>query len=141
MLLMSAVANFVGAVSFFCLNGVSTAVLMNGVAVAQTLINAHHIFRGKTASLAEKICFLILYAVCGCMKIHTPLDILPLAGALIFMCGNFQKKAQTMRKFSVANNVVWIVYDAIVGTTAVLSQILSLGSVLIALYRYKGTEE
>lgn len=137
MLVSSLIANFLNIPMFFILNGVTSAVAISVVACAQCGINAVLDYHGKQPSLRQKIIFTILYFVGGMLQYKTALDLFPVAGSMLFMCGGFQKNAQRMRVFGMLNALVWIIYDCIIGTTAVFAQLFSLISVIIALYRYR----
>ena len=137
MLTVSFIANFLNIPMFLILNGLTSAVSISVVACAQCAVNAVLDYRGKQASTMQKIVFTVLYFVSGMMQYKTPLDLLPVTGSMLFMCGGFQKNAQRMRVFGLLNAVVWLVYDCIIGSTAVFAQLFSLASVLIALYRYR----
>ena len=137
----SLIANFLNIPMFFILNGVTSAVTISVVAVAQCGINAVLDYRGKQPSVRQKIIFTVLYFVGGMLQFKTALDIFPVVGSMLFMCGGFQKNAQRMRVFGLLNALVWVVYDCIIGTTAVYAQIFSLISVIVALYRYRAKQQ
>lgn len=141
MLVGSLIANFLNIPMFFILNGVTSAVTISVVAVAQCGINAVLDYHGKQPSVRQKIIFTILYFVGGMLQFKTALDLFPVVGSMLFMCGGFQKNAQRMRVFGLLNALVWVVYDCIIGTTAVYAQIFSLISVIVALYRYRAKQQ
>lgn len=138
MLAVGMVANLLSMVVFLMLNGITTAVTVNLIAVLQCGINAYLSYKGKEASVIQKIIFTILFLLSGFLEYTVLLDLLPILASILFMCSAFQKKEQKVRIWSAFNVVVWIIYDIIVGTTAVFGQMVSLVSILIGLYRYRG---
>ncbi|MBQ8868374.1 MAG: YgjV family protein [Oscillospiraceae bacterium] len=137
MLFISFVANFLNVIMFFLLNGVTSAVMVSLTASAQCAVNCFLAYKNKEPSTIQRIIFTVLYVVSGVLQYSVFLDILPILASLLFMVSVFQKTEQKLRIFCLANAVVWIVYDSIIGTTAVLGQIFSLVSILVALYRYR----
>ena len=139
-LLLSMVANFLSMVTFLILNGFGSAVTVNVIAVVQCAINAYISYKGKEASVIQKIIFISLFFVSGVFGYNVLLDIMPIAASLVFTWSAFQKKEQHIRLFLLFNVLIWITYDLIIGTTAVIGQILSLISIIIGLYRYKKSD-
>ena len=137
MLFISFVANFLNVIMFFLLNGVTSAVMVSLTATAQCAVNSFFAYKGKEPTLVQKIIFTVLYVVSGALQYKVLLDILPILASLLFMISVFQKTEQKLRVFCAANAAVWIVYDCIVGTTAVFGQIFSLVSISVALIRYR----
>ena len=137
MLFVSFVANFLNVIMFFILNGITSAVMVSLIATAQCGVNAFLAYKEREPSLAQKIIFMILYVVSGTLQYKVLLDILPILASLLFMISVFQKTERKLRVFCAANAVIWIIYDCIVGTTAVFAQIFSLISILLALFRYR----
>lgn len=137
MLFVSFVANFLNVIMFFILNGITSAVMVSLIATAQCSVNAFLAYKEREPSLAQKIIFMILYVVSGTLQYKVLLDILPILASLLFMISVFQKTERKLRVFCAANTVIWIIYDCIVGTTAVFAQIFSLISILVALFRYR----
>ena len=138
MMLISAAANFISGMSFLFLSQrISSAVMLNFTGTTQCLLSSFHAHRDEEITKKEKIVFLLLYCICGMTVFKEPLDLLPIAGSFIFMISAFQKSEQRIRCYMLANVIIWIIYDIIVGSTAVFSQIFSLISLLIALYRFK----
>lgn len=136
-LLVSFIANFLNIVMFFLLNGITSAVMVSVTATLQCAINGYLSYKNKESSVLQKIIFMFLYIISGALQFNVFLDILPIIASLLFMLAVFQKTEQKMRLFYAGNAVLWIVYDAIIGTTAVFAQIFSLISICIALFRYR----
>lgn len=137
MLIVGMIANLLSMIVFLMLNGLTSAVTVNLIAVLQCGINAYLSYNGKVASLIQKIVFTVLFLVSGFLEYAVLLDLLPILASILFMTSTFQKNEQNIRIWSALNVSVWVIYDVIVGTTAVFGQIFSLVSILIALYRYR----
>ena len=136
-LLVSFVANFLNIVMFFLFNGITSAVMVSVTATLQCAINGYLSYKNKESSTVQKIIFTILYVISGALQFNVFIDILPIIASILFMVAVFQKTEQRMRIFYAGNAVIWIIYDIIIGTTAVFAQIFSLVSICIALFRYR----
>ncbi len=142
MMLISAAANLISGMSFLFLSQrISSAVMLNFTAVAQCLSSSFHAYKDAEISKTEKVVFLVLYTICGATAFKVPLDLMPITGSLVFMISAFQKSEQRIRYYMLVNALIWIIYDIIVGSTAVFSQIFSLISLLISLYRFRGKKK
>lgn len=141
MLLFSTAANLLNGISFFFLGGALPAALLCWVAVFQTLLFSYQAYRNIPINIVEKLIFLAIYLAVGIWKIETYIDILPCMGSVLFVLGTFCKKEQHMRCVYVVSNSVWIAYDIVIMSTAIISQVLSLSSNLIAIYRYRNRSE
>lgn len=136
-LLISMFANFLSVIVFLLLDDFGSAVSVNIIAVVQCAINAILSYKGREASIIQKAIFMSLFLISGILGYKVPLDIIPIVASLVFAWSTFQKKEQHIRMFRLVNVILWIVYDSIVGITAVFGQIFSLISILVALYRYR----
>ena len=117
--------------------GINSASAICFLAVLQCGINLKHSIYDEHISNVEKILFTIAYLVCGFLGFRSLLDLMPIVGAIHFMCCVFCKKEQHMRFFSLANAISFLVYYAVIGSTMVFAQVVGLASILIALYRYR----
>ena len=129
-------ANFLSIIVFLLLNGFGSAVTVNIIAVVQCAINGYLSYKGREASVIQKANFMSLFLISGFLGFKVPLDIMPIAASLVF-AWSASKKEQYIRIFLLVNVLLWIVYDVIIGTTAVFGQIFSLISILISLYRFR----
>lgn len=137
MLLGSMLANLLNGLSFFFLGGALSAAILCWIAVFQTILFSYKAYHDKPITVFEKIIFLVAFAAVGIFNTKTFIDVLPAIGGILFVLGTFCKKEQHMRMVNVASNCVWISYEIIVVSTAIIAQVLSLSSNLIALYRYR----
>jgi hypothetical protein len=58
-------------------------------------------------------------------------------GALMLFFSVFSKEEQTLRKWLLANGIIWTVYTAIVGSTVFFTDLASTISTVAALYKYR----
>lgn len=140
-------ANALVAMNFLLLGSAGTGVTMNLTACAQTVAALIHDRRGTEAGRLEKLLFLCLYLGLGVAGLvgapgfradwRNGLELLPIGGAMLLMAAVFQQKPQTARVYLLGNAAVWTVYDAFLGSTAILAQLCSLITTSAALYRYR----
>ncbi len=155
MLVTVIVANALVTLNFFLIKQIGSAVFLNLVAVVQGTVSLYHVRKETKITLFEKILFLILYLGLGTwgmvsapgfvweISVKNLIETMPIIGALFLMIGVFVRDEQKTRVFGVCNNVLWIVYDAIIGTTAIFAPGFGLISNVSALYKYrkKGTKK
>ncbi len=136
-LFVSAAVNILAALNILFLDTFSSGVIINLVAVLQIVMAFIHDKKGTEVSLPEKIIFLVLYVTGGALGFKSPIDILSIVAAVFYMLAMFQKKEQRIRLFLLGNMTSWIIYHAVLGSTAIFAQIAGIISALIALYRYR----
>ena len=137
MLLNAAVANILTAVNFALLGELGSGIVMNGVAVVQIAFSLWHIRKNTKVTIVENIVFLILYVGLGALGYRKPIDILPISGAAILMFSIFQRDEQKTRVLYLGNAFAWITYDLLIGSSAALSQLATIGTTSAALYKYR----
>lgn len=134
-LLISMLANLCSATNLLLLGNPSSSAICF-VAVGQTLIN-YLLERTKHPSPAWlNAIFMPLYIGASLLTFGSALDLLPMAGALLFLVSAAMPKVVLMRLFSLGNCICWITYDAIVGSSLIFSQLISLSTLLYALSRH-----
>ena len=94
MMVNSAAANLMVALNFFMIGEFGPAVIINLVAVAQTLLAVLHCVKGTQSGKIEKMVFFVLYVGSGFLTYQKPLDLMPILAAVLFMLSVFQKKEQ-----------------------------------------------
>lgn len=149
MLICTAVTNFLVACNFLLIGRIGSAFVIDLVAVAQSFVSLHHVQKGIPISKVEHILFLLLYVGLGLSGIVSApgfvpelsadnlLELLPVAASVLCVFSVFVRDEQKTRALSLGNAALWIIYDAIVGTTAVFSQIISFIAITAALIRYR----
>lgn len=137
MFILSAVVNILASLNILLLDGFSSGVIINLVAVAQIIVAFIHDKKQTDVTLAEKIIFFVLYVAGGLLGFKTWIDILSIVAAALYMFAMFQKKEQHIRLFLMGNMATWTVYHAVLGSTAIFAQIAGIISSVIALIRYR----
>ncbi len=149
-LILNIAINVLVATNMVMIGQIGSAAFLCMVAVAQSIVSMVHDSKGTPVSLTEQILFGVLYVGFGFFGIITApgfrwelswangLELMPIAGALMLMFSVFSKDEQTLRKFLLANALIWTVYSAIVGSTVVFTDLASTISVSAALYKYRG---
>ena len=141
MLINTTLANLLAALNVLLLGEVSSALVINGVAVVQSLLSLWHERRGRPVTRTEQVIFLVIYVLCGMLGYQKPLDLLPVMGAVFFMLATFQMDEQRTRLLSLANCGIFFIYYLLIGSTVLVAQAVGIGSILVALWRYRPTKE
>ena len=137
MLIMSAVVNVLSALNIFCLSDSYSGVIICLVAVLQIFFSLWHEKKNTEPKIPENIIFLILYIAGGAVGFGSPIDILSIIAAVLYMLAMIQKKEQRIRIFLLGNMASWTIYHAYFGNSAIFAQIAGIISSLIALFRYR----
>lgn len=149
MLIVTAVTNFLVACNFLLIGKIGSAFVLDLVAVAQSFVSLHHVKKDTPVTRGEHVLFLLLYIGLGFAGIVSApgfvpelsaanlLELLPIAAAVIIVSAVFVRDEQKTRALSLGNAALWIIYDAIIGTTAVFSQIFSFIAITAALIKYR----
>lgn len=137
MLVNSAAANLFVALNLLFIGEVSSALIINLVAIVQTGCSICHVCSEKPVKMFENIIFLIAYVVCGALGYKTFLDILPIIGAILFMLLVFQRDEQKTRLINLSNAAVYLLYYLLIGSASALAQVASIATTLAALYHYR----
>ena len=128
--------NLFSALNFVFLGNMTSAYICF-FAEIEMIINT--IFELKNKSVPKFIVglYIIINIALGMITYKSIIDILPIACALIY-CGTILTKKETnIRKLMLANQSTWLVFDIIVKAYAFsISNILTIVSTLIAMYRY-----
>ena len=135
--------------NFVLIGKSGAASLVCTVAIIQSLLAMLHDRHNRAVPTREKIIFLILYLAAGLfgfaysqnfsLEMHwdTAIELMPVLGALMLMFSNFARKEQTIRFFLLLNAGVWMIYSLLIGSSTVLSNIISLCSTATALWKYR----
>lgn len=141
--------NSLEALNFLCIGQTGSAVFLCLVAVVQALVGIRHARRGTSVRPWETVLFFCLYVGLGLFGMVTAagfawelswknaLELLPILGALLLMLSVFARDEQRTRCFLLFNAAAWAVYSASTGAAAFLSSVVSMGSTLIALIKYR----
>lgn len=137
MLFANAANNALVIVNIILLDGFSSAALVCAVGVVQALVAVWHFDRDRAIAPWENVLFLVLYVASGLLGFHRALDALPIVGAVFNMLATFQRDEQRTRWLLLINASTFAVYYALIGSTALLSVLCTIGSTLLGLWRYR----
>ena len=140
MLVLTALVNVLCGANLILIGQVSSVILIYVVAVVQSAVALWHLKKDTQVTLAENILFLLLYVVCGALDLKSLVYVIPIVGAVFHMLATFQKDVKKTRVLLVFNSLTFMVYYFLVGSTSVLSTLITLSSSLLAMYRYRKTQ-
>ena len=140
-ILMFILANLFSAINFLLLESYS-GTLICGFAIIQTLINK--IFENKEVKVPKVIIgiYILISIALGRITYTNYIDILPIICSILYTLTILQEKESNIRKISLLNILLWIVYDiTIKAYTASVSDALMTISTLIGIYRFDFRKE
>lgn len=137
MLIAIALNNALVIVNILLLSGFGSGVLVCVVGVLQALVALAHLTRETPVTRAENILFLVLYLGCGLLGVRTAVDLLPTVGAVFNMLATFQTSEQRTRALLFVNAAFFALYYALIGSTALLSVLCTMGSTALGMWRYR----
>ncbi len=129
------------AVNFILLAGYSGAIICI-FAIIQTVIN--NFFERKEEKVPKYVVgiYIIISIICGLITYKKLIDILSVICSILYTMSILQSKEKNIRKLSLINILLWIVYDIISKAyTAAISDISMTISTLIGMYRYDYRKE
>ena len=135
-------------IALFCLNtfaalnmvflGSLSAAYITFFAILEMLIN--YLFERKKRPVPKPIVgfYIIANIALGALTFSGWLDLIPIICAIVFCATILTQKEQNIRKLMLINLSLWLVFDLAVGAyTLSASNILTIVSTAIALYRYR----
>ncbi len=145
MLLGLGLMNLLSIINIYLVGGGIAVCLVCAVAVIQCPINAYRAKKELPTPKAEEILFCVLYLVTWGIGYAisvkngtaTMLDFIPLVATIFFIGATVAKTEKQMRLCMLGNYSSYIIYQALFKNIAVIAQIMSATSVVIALCRYK----
>ena len=137
MLLVSATSNLFFALNLILIGDVGSAIIVNLLAIIQTLLSLWHVQKDKPVTVAENIIFLIGYIICGSFGFHRALDVLPIVGAVFNMLSVFQRDEQKTRILILLNASTFFIYYIVVGSTNMFAELLAVITTVIAMIKYR----
>ena len=140
MLLVSATSNLFFALNLILIGDVGSAIIVNLLAIVQTLLSLWHVQKDKPVTVAENIIFLIGYIICGSFGFHRALDVLPIVGAVFNMLSVFQRDEQKTRILILLNASTFFIYYIVVGSTNLFAELLAAITTVIAMIKYRKHE-
>lgn len=128
-------ANFIVALSYLMLNGISGA----GICVLATLHTvASYIISKKSKRFPWTLTvgFIVLYTLFTFITYRVPIDLIPYFCTVLFSLAIMQKRPSSYRIFKTANALVWIVYDiSVIALSTTLTHAFLLISGIIAIIK------
>ena len=122
-------------VQFFLL-GAYTGVAMNAVGSIRNTIFTVEVKRGKSTRLTAAI-FCLAFLVFGLLTWEGPKSLLVIAAKIISTLAFGNKNLLVVRLLILVTSSSWLIYDLFSGSYAgVVCEVLTLLSILIALYRF-----
>lgn len=137
MLLVSATSNLFFALNLILIGDVGSAIIVNFLAIVQTLLSLWHVQKDKPVTVVENIIFLIGYIICGSFGFHRALDVLPIVGAVFNMLSVFQRDEQKTRILILLNASTFFIYYIVVGSTNMFAELLAAITTVIAMVKYR----
>lgn len=128
--------NLLFAINFILLQSYSGAII-SFISAIQTLIN--YVLEKKEIPFPKWLIpvYLVVSFVCGMATYQSFVDILPVTGSILYTLSIIQKKEKNLRRITLANTILWLIYDLLVmAYSSAISEVFFLTSNLIAIYRY-----
>ncbi|MBR3131160.1 YgjV family protein [Candidatus Saccharibacteria bacterium] len=106
-------------------------------AILEMLINGAFEKKNKPVPKYVVGIYIIINIALGTLSFSGPLDIIPITCALIFCATILTKEEQDIRKLTLLNQILWLIFDLSVGAYMfAISNVLTIISTSIALYRF-----
>ena len=137
MLLTIGLVNLFFALNLLFIGQIGTGMIMNGIAIVQTLISYRHLKTGTPVTKAENILFFLLYVGLGSLGFRSTLDLLPIIAAVFNMLATFQPDEQKTRFLTMVNALIYFAYYAALGASAMLAELLGAITSLIGMIKYR----
>ena len=149
MLADNAEANVLMVLNFTLIGEVGSPAFLCVVGTVQSLVTLVHTLKDTKVKKWEIALFFVLYLGMGFLGYFTAptfvwaftwknmLELLPIIGAMLNMVFVFVRDEQRARKCLLSAAVVWAIYMAIVGTTAVFAEIILIITTILAMRRYR----
>lgn len=135
-MLMLMTLNLSSALNFLFLNSISAS-LVCFFAILETLINYLFDSKNKKVPIYIIVFYIIVNLLLGFSSYKMILDIIPIACAIIYCLTVCVKRESNIRKLMFSNQSLWLIYDIIVKAYMFsISNVLTLISIIIAMYRY-----
>jgi len=140
--------NMMSCLNFALIGQTGSVVFLCLIAIVQSCISIWHEKHNTKVSSFESILFFFLYVGFGLFGMisaegfmwevswKNALELLPIIGALMAMLSVFAKGEQKPRVFLLLNGAAWVAYTAIIGATTFFTNVASLISTMIALWKY-----
>lgn len=128
-------ANLFSSINFLLLHSYAGAIICF-FAIMQTMINK--IFEKKNRPVPKLVIlfYIVISILLGLITFSGIVDILPIICSILYTITIIQEKEKNIRKISLVNIILWIIYDIVcLAYTAAISDLLTTISTLIGIYR------
>ncbi len=132
---MFILANLFSAINFILLQSYSGAIICS-FAIIQTLINK--IFENKEQKVPKMVIliYIVISIILGAITFNGFIDIIPIICSILYTMSIIQDKERNIRKISLLNIILWIIYDVVCQAyTAAISDLFMTISTLVGMYR------
>ena len=136
-LFVNVFVNVFFALNLLLIDQIGTGIIMNCVAIVQTLVSFWHLKKDTAVTKAENIIFFILYVGLGSLGFGGWLDILPIIAAVFNMLAIFQPDEQKTRVLIFFNAGTYFSYYLALGATSMFAELLAAITALIGLVKYR----
>lgn len=152
-MLLNAAINLLVASNYLLIGSFGSASVLCLLAIVQSVVSAVHDRRGTRSPLWEIILFTVGYVTVGLIGIVTTpgfvfelsaanaLELMPIAGSMLMMAALFATQPQTIRKFLLANSVIWVTYAILRGSSTFMTNAVSGTASAAALWKYRKKEQ
>lgn len=133
---MFILANLFSAINFVLLQSYSGAIICI-FSIIQTFINK--IFEKKEKQVPKTIIaiYIIISIILGAITFNSYIDVLPIICSILYTITIIQHKEKNIRIISLANIILWIIYDIVYQAyTAAISDSFMTISTIIGIYRF-----
>lgn len=151
-MLLNAAINLLVASNYLLIGSFGSASVLCLLAIVQSLVSAVHDRRGTQPGLWEIALFTAGYLIVGLISIVTApgfvwalstdnlLELMPIAGSMLMMAALFAPEPQTIRKFLLANSIIWTTYAILRGSSTFMTNAVSGTASAAALWKYRKKE-
>ena len=136
-LFVNGFVNVFFALNLLLIDQIGTGIIMNCVAIAQTVVSFWHLKKNTTVTKLENIIFFLLYVGLGSLGFSGPLDILPIIAAVFNMLAIFQPDEQKTRVLIFLNASTYFSYYCALGATSMFAELLAAVTAVIGLIKYR----
>ncbi|MBQ8238575.1 MAG: YgjV family protein [Oscillospiraceae bacterium] len=148
-LMLNAAINLLVASNYILIGRFGSASVLCLLAIVQSVVGAIHDRRGTRPPKWEIVLFTVLYVTVGLLGIVTApafvlefsaanaLELMPIAGSMLMMAALFAPEPQTIRKFLLANSLIWVTYAILQGSSTFMTNAVSGMASAAALWKYR----
>jgi hypothetical protein len=133
---MFILANLFASINFLLLQGYSGAIICF-FSIIQTFINK--VFEKQNKKVPKVVIgiYAVISIILGIITFNSFIDIVPIICSILYSLTIIQDKEKNIRKISLVNIILWVIYDVICKAyTAAISDLLMTVSTVVGMYRF-----